>query len=116
MLDGPSDVIRALIRYMDVFDPSTASIVLVGRRGSRFGRDAFRGGFIAGIEERAELVRRLQRLNPRKRNVLCLWYMSSLPAIDIAKHVGISRVHCYRLRKQALSEMTRTDEEMAQAG
>ncbi len=115
MLDHPSDVIRVLVRYMDVFDPSTGSIVFVGRSRTRFGHPAFRGGLIAGIEERAELVRRLHRLHPRKRNVLCLWYMTSLPATDIARRVGVSRMHCYRLKRQALSEMAQTDEEMSAA-
>lgn len=111
MFDARSEVIRALVRYADVFDPNTCSVILVGRAAKSFGRDPFRGGFIARIEERAELVRRLRRLHPRKRTVLCLWYMTSRTAVEIAKHVGVSRMHCYRLRNQALAEMARAEEE-----
>jgi len=105
VLDEPSEIIRALVRYMDIFDPRTSSLLVVGRGGRHFGADPFGQGFIAGMEERTELVRRLHRLHPRKRDVLCLTYMTSLAANEIAELVGVSRVHYFRLRRQALKEM-----------
>lgn len=107
MLEDPADIIRALVRYRDVFDPRTGSIIVAGgASGSSFGRDPFRGGFIAGIEERAELVRRLLRLPVRERNILWMWYVVGLPVTQIARRVGLSRMHCYRLRNKSLREMT----------
>lgn len=105
MLDDPSEVIRALLRYRDIFDPRTGSILLIGGARDPVGRDPFRGGFIAGMEERTELLKRLQKLDPRKRQVLCLWYMAGLPVVQIARRVRISRMHCYRLRNQAFEQM-----------
>jgi DNA-directed RNA polymerase specialized sigma24 family protein len=104
VLDHPSTVIRALAAYMDVFDPRTGSLIVVGRSGGQAESEPARG-LSARIEERAELVRRLHLLDPRKRNVLCLWYMTGLPATEIARRVGVSRVHAYRLRNQALAEI-----------
>src|SRR5207249_2393384 len=97
VLDHPSAVIRALSAYMDVFDPRTGSLLIVGRSAGHVESEPVRG-LSARIEERAELVSRLQRLDLRKRNVLCLWYMTGLSAVEIARRVGVSRVHAYRLR------------------
>lgn len=114
MLDRVHDVIRALARYREVFDPRTGSIVVTGQRGGYAG-DGFRPGFVAGIEERAELVRRLRRLKSRERTLLYLWYVEGRPVVDIARRLSVSRMHCYRLAKRALFEMTEADDQPGRA-
>lgn len=110
MLDTASDVIRNLLRYRDVFDPKSASILFAGKGTRGFGGEPFRGGFISRFEERTELARRLRRLPSRERALLYLWYVESLPVTEIAVRLGVSRVHCYRLRNRALREMTQTED------
>jgi DNA-directed RNA polymerase specialized sigma24 family protein len=68
-------------------------------------RDPFHPGVIAGLEERAELARRLRRISDRDRLLVFLWYVEGWPVPDIAAHLGISRVHCYRVRDRALGAM-----------
>lgn len=110
MLEHPADVIRALQRYADVFDPRSGSIIAVGSAQTPGYGDPFRGGLVSRFEERWELVRRIQRLDERKRRVLSLWYISSLPVVQIARTLHLSRMHCYRLRNQALHELANPPE------
>jgi DNA-directed RNA polymerase specialized sigma24 family protein len=116
VLDDVSQVITALLRYQDVFDPRTSSILTVSTGARGFGSEPFCSGFISGLEERAELRRRLRSLDPRQRAVLYLWYVESYPVMKIARKLGISRVHCYRVRKRALEEMTVEYEERRESG
>lgn len=103
-----AEIIRALARTRHAVDPRTGSIIFVS--GAKSGnKDPFGGVFLAGIEERSELVRRLRLIEPRDRKLLFLWYVEGLPVTTIAKRLGISRVHCYRLRKRALQQMTTPD-------
>jgi DNA-directed RNA polymerase specialized sigma24 family protein len=101
VLAQPPDVIRALLRYREVVDPRTGSILFLGG-GRRYRSDPFHPGFLAGMEERAELVRRLRRIEPRDRLLLFLWYVDGLPVTEIAQRMGISRMQCYRRRDRAL--------------
>jgi DNA-directed RNA polymerase specialized sigma24 family protein len=106
VLDDASQVITALVRYHDVFDPRTTSVLTVSGGTRSVGGEPFRGQLIGGFEQRVELVRRLRRLSHRERALLYLWYVESLPVVKIAKRLGVSRVHCYRLRRRALEAMT----------
>jgi DNA-directed RNA polymerase specialized sigma24 family protein len=99
-----SDVVRALGRYGDEAGPRTGSVMFVGGAPPR-SRDPFHPGVIAGMEERAELARRLRRLDDRDRLLVFLWYVRGWPVPNIAAHLGISRVHCYRVRDRALRAM-----------
>ena len=99
-----SDLVRALARYGDEAGPRTGSVMFVGGAPPR-SRDPFHPGVIAGLEERAELARRLRRLSDRDRLLVFLWYVEGWPAPQIAEHLGISRVHCYRVRDRALGAM-----------
>ncbi|MBI4728634.1 MAG: hypothetical protein HY775_03930, partial [Acidobacteria bacterium] len=47
MLADHTEVVRALLRYRDIFDPRSGSILVPGKGATPFGRDPFRGGFIA---------------------------------------------------------------------
>jgi DNA-directed RNA polymerase specialized sigma24 family protein len=99
-----SDLVRALVRYGDEAGPRTGSVMFVGGAPPR-SRDPFHPGVIAGLEERAELARRLRRISDRDRLLVFLWYVEGWPVPDIAAHLGISRVHCYRVRDRALGAM-----------
>jgi DNA-directed RNA polymerase specialized sigma24 family protein len=67
--------------------------------------EPFGHGFLTGFEERTEVTRLLETLDPRERRLLILWYMEGHPVAAIARSLGISRVHCYRLRDRALRRM-----------
>jgi DNA-directed RNA polymerase specialized sigma24 family protein len=116
MLDTTGDVIHALIRYEDVFDPRSGSLLIARSGGDTFADEPFRGDLLTRIEERAELRRRLGALDARERELLCLWYVASWPVVRIARQIGVSRVHCYRLRNRALREMTRDPEDRSVQG
>ena len=103
LLREPADVVRALRRFGDFVDPKTGSILFLGGTRRR-GGDPFHPAFLTGVEERTELARRLQRLAPRERLLLFLWYVEGWPAARIAERLEISRVHCYRLRNRALRD------------
>lgn len=101
-----------LKRYRDVFDPKTTSLLLVSRQGFDPSQGPFRAGFISRLEERDELRRRMaDRLAPRERKLLFLWYVVELRPSDVARRIHVSRVHCYRLCKDALSTLCDDNEE-----
>lgn len=101
-----AEVIFALKRYRDMFDPRSGSIIALSRNGYDPEAEPFRVGFLNGIEVRGELLHRMMtRLGPRERLLLLLWYVADLPPGKVARRVGVSRVHCYRLRNQALEAL-----------
>ena len=106
LLRRPTDVIRALGRCRDFEEPRSGWIVhRIASSGGDRSRDPFHPWLLAGLEERAELADRLHRIGPRERRLLFLWYVEGQPVTAIAKTLGISRVHCYRLRDQAFKAM-----------
>lgn len=99
-----ADVIRALVRFTDWWQPQTGSILQVGgaRRGGGFG-DGIAEGLLDTIDERSELKRRVrERLDDLDRQVLYLWYVRELPVNEIARHVRVSRRTCFRRRSAAV--------------
>lgn len=105
LLRDPEEVVLALRRLFDRAAPRTGSLMFVGGGASHAARDPFGPGFIEHIDERAELVRRLRRLSPRDRLLLLLWYVERWPVNEIAEHLCVSRVHCYRIRNRAIAEL-----------
>jgi DNA-directed RNA polymerase specialized sigma subunit len=96
-------VIRCLVTYTDWWQPPTGSLIQVGaarRTGDH--HDGFNEGLIETLDERAELCRRVWRLDQRDRHILFLWYVHQLPVEDIARAVGVSRRHCFRRRAKAI--------------
>lgn len=93
-------IVRALTRYGDELSPRTGSVLYVV--GSRSRAEAFHPGVVSGLEERDDLRKVLQSLPERERELLFRWYVLGWPASRIAAALGISRVHCYRLRDRAL--------------
>src|SRR5437016_7902766 len=102
----PAGVISMLRRYRDVFDPRTTSILLVSRQGFDPSQGPFRSGFLSRLDEREELRQRMaDRLAERERKLLFLWYVVELRPCDVARTIRVSRVHCYRLRNDALAAL-----------
>jgi DNA-directed RNA polymerase specialized sigma24 family protein len=111
VLDSGRAVVRSLITYSDWWQPATGSVLAVAgaRRDSDFG-DGLRAGLIETLDERTELRRRVGLLSERDRKLLVLWYVVQLPAQDIAKRVGVSRRHCFRLRAGAIRRIVELGE------
>ena len=106
LLRRPGDVIQAFERCRDFEEPRSGSIVhRISSSSKERSRDPFHPSLLAGLEERAELADRLRRIGPRERRLLFLWYVEGRPVTAIAKTLGISRVHCYRLRDRAFQAM-----------
>lgn len=96
-----TDVVRALRGLYDRVETKSGSIVFVSRRTKRLNPQP--PGFgVAALDERARLIRNLRRLSERDRLLLFLWYVEEWPVVRVADHLGLSRVHCYRLRDKAL--------------
>jgi len=101
VLDTPDAVARALITYTDWWQPTTASILQVGRR--QLGeRDGLHPGLLGSLDLRAELCRRMQRVEDRDRHLLYLWYVRQETVEDIARALRISRRQCFRRRAAAI--------------
>lgn len=103
VLTTPSDVVRCLLTYIDWWQPASGSIVLVGgARRDKGMSDGIHPGLLGHLDERTELCRRTAELKPKERRVLHLWYVAQLPVEDIAKQVGASMRHCFRIRSHAV--------------
>lgn len=107
MLRTPNEVIRALLTYTDWWQPNTTSVMQVGalRRSGRGFTDGIPHGLISTIDIRSELSRRMNQLDERARTLLFLWYVQQLAVSDIAKMIGTSRRHCFRLRASAIRKL-----------
>lgn len=102
MLASPDQVVWALITYTDWWQPSTASIYRVGRRGATLASDGMAVGLLDSMPVRSELCRRMQQLRGSDRRLLYLWYVRQLGAQDIARELRISRRQCFRRRAGAI--------------
>lgn len=117
MLHTPREVIRCLVTYTDWWQPATTSILQVGAsRRDNAASDGFRAGVLDTLDERAELARRTQQLEDRERRLLFLWYVRELPVRDIARAVGVSRRHCFRLRAETIRNIIRLGDPQEVAG
>ena len=106
VLGTPESVIRALLTYTDWWQPTSSSVLQVGamrRTGDRFA-DGLPSGLIATIDVRGA-CRRMSTLDQRSRAVLFLWYVRQLAVADIAKIIGVSRRHCFRIRAASVREL-----------
>ena len=100
----PHQLTAALARIGDGYGPKSRS-VLARDRAWDPDAEPFGRGFLTGLEERTEIRRLLGALDVRDRRLLILWYVEGRPVTAIARALGISRVHCYRLRDRALHRM-----------
>jgi hypothetical protein len=106
VLSTKTEIIRTLVSLGDFLGPNTASLVLL-KNARKYGNDIepFRKGFLNTLDERLELIRRLNLLERRKRVLLLAWYLEKRPVTEISKRMKISRTHCYRLRNEAIQEI-----------
>jgi DNA-directed RNA polymerase specialized sigma24 family protein len=112
MLRTPNHVVWALLTYTDWWQPATSSVIQVGalrRAGSGF-VDGLPAGLVSTIDVREELCRRMALLEGRDRTLLFLWYVRQLAVADIAKAIGVSRRHCFRLRSMAIRKLVELGE------
>jgi DNA-directed RNA polymerase specialized sigma24 family protein len=101
---NPHQIAAALRRVSIGYGPQTGSVL--SREGLHDpDADPFARGFIAGLDERAEIGRLMRTLEPRSRRLLAMWFVEGRPVTAIADALGISRVHCYRLRDRAFRHM-----------
>jgi DNA-directed RNA polymerase specialized sigma subunit len=101
MLSTHDQVVWALLTYTDWWQPTTASVYPIKRRGSS-ASDGIREGLLDTMSGREELCRRMRSIKEQDRRLLYLWYMRQLSAIDIAKDLGISRRQCFRRRSAVI--------------
>jgi DNA-directed RNA polymerase specialized sigma subunit len=103
MLSTASHVIWSLVTYTDWWQPSSASVLLVGAaRRSNARSDGMHPGLLETLDERSELCRRIAKLDERERQVLFLWYVRQLPVKEIAAVLDLSARQCQRLRAKAV--------------
>jgi hypothetical protein len=103
VFETTGNVVWALKRYQDVFDPKSGSIIIPVKGRSEHTSEPFKPGFLEGIDRRDELLYRMRtRLDNRERMLLVLWYIADLKPGEVARKLGISRMHTYRLKKKAL--------------
>jgi DNA-directed RNA polymerase specialized sigma24 family protein len=98
-------ILAALEGANDGEGMSSTSLVSVGIGRRSPGADPFRPGFLNSLEVRSELIRLLGDLDARSRRLLVLWFVCGRPVAEVADDLGISRVHCYRLKNKALDAM-----------
>src|SRR6266542_3250400 len=91
------------IRDATVTGVQTCALPILGwaRRDTDLG-DGIRQGLLETLDERAELCRRMRRMDDADRLILFLWYVKQLSAQEISKEVGISRRQCFRRRARAI--------------
>jgi DNA-directed RNA polymerase specialized sigma24 family protein len=109
VLETPEDVIRALVTYTDWWQPVTGSVVRTGRRHGQAG-DGIHPGLLGSLDLREELCRRMLLIEDRDRELLYLWYVRQLEALEIAKILRISRRQCFRRRAAAIRAIADPEE------
>lgn len=100
LLTSPQDVVRALLTYVDWWQPFTSSVLQATHRGGE--HDGIRAGLVEHLEERAELCRRMERLDERERRLLYLWYVKDASPREISRACKVSLRHCHRVRAKAI--------------
>ena len=105
VFESSSQVIRVLLTYTDWWQPSTSSVLQVGKTGRGYAGDGLPAGLLRTVDERAELCRRMQHVSDRDRQVLFLWYVRQASVEEIARELHISRRQCFRRRSNAIRKI-----------
>jgi DNA-directed RNA polymerase specialized sigma subunit len=114
MLDSPEQVIQCLLTCVDWWQPSTTSILQVGKARRKTAlSDGFRDGLLETLDERTELWRRVSQLAERDRELLLLWYVGQDSAEDIASTLRISRRQFFRRKAHAIRKIVELGDEAA---
>jgi DNA-directed RNA polymerase specialized sigma24 family protein len=111
MFRTKQQLMTALERIDEGGGPSSGSLISIDGSKHDPDRDPFRRGFLTALEVRTELMTLMRGLDERSQRLLLLWFVHGRPVGDIAAELGISRVHCYRLRNRALDDMLGVEQE-----
>ncbi len=104
-------IIKLLQILNDYYHIRSNSIVTIGSSRKNFHQySPFRKGFLSSIDERTEIIKRLNRLEGRKKYILLRYYTFSKPISEISNQLKISQRHFYRLKKDALNQLTEDDD------
>jgi hypothetical protein len=104
MLDTFATVERALARYTDAFQPRTSSVSSLSR-GSGGDHFPFHPSLLDGMDDRAELRRRMQWLDAEECLILVRWYVEGARPEVIAGALRRSVRHVYRRRVSAIERI-----------
>ena len=103
MFDTPGEVISTLKTLNDYYCLKSNFIIYPKSNKSDIrDREPFRPGFLSSIDERKELIRRLDKLNKRGKTILLLFYTFAKPMDYIEHKLHLSCRHCYRIKKKAI--------------
>ena len=86
--------------------PGTTTGVVDGRRGRP--RTPIEPVPVSLLARRERVLAALRALEPRERLVLFRWFIEDRPPSEIARELGVSRTHCYRIRDRALAHLVET--------
>ena len=106
MLDSYNEVIITLKSLNDYYYLKSNFIICpkLGKFNTK-GREPFSSGFLESIEIRNELLRRLNKLEEREKNILLLFYTFGKPIDYIEQELHLSSRQCYRIKKKALEKI-----------
>jgi hypothetical protein len=102
VLDSFASVERALARYSDPLQPRSGSVGVGPATKPSGDRFPFHPALLDGLEERAELRRRMVWLDNEEAVVLVRWYVEGAHPDVIARELGRSVRHVYRHRVTAI--------------
>lgn len=107
MEKSTKDIIQTLMTLDDYYHIKS-NYVIAGKAKTRDSskREPFAPGFLSSIDCRKEILKGLNKLDDRQRQILLQYYSFSKSLDDIAKNLSISIRHLYRLKKKALDELT----------
>ena len=112
MLDTPGEVIKTLKTLNDYYCLKSNFIIYPKSNKTDIrDREPFRPGFLSSIDERKELIRRLDKLNKREKTILVLFYTFAKPMDYIEHKLHLSCRQCYRIKKKALQNIISVGEE-----
>ena len=103
------EIIHMLKKLNDFYCLKSGSIIRP-QQEKVVNREPFIGGFLGSVDKRAEVARRLKKLERRQREILLLFYTFGKPVGFISKRFKISQRHFYRLKKKALDDLIDMDE------
>jgi len=117
LLDSYPAVEDALWRYADAYQVRTATITTIPSGRSSGDRLPFRNAFLDRLDERSELKARLAWLDHEEQVVVLRWYVEGAKPEAIARHLGRSVRHVYRVRARAVERLVDLgrDDEFADA-
>lgn len=105
------EIVNILITLNDYYSISSNYLINCKKSNKQIrDKEPFYNGFLSEIEKREEVVKRLNLLESREREVLLLYYTFGKEMNYIANHFNLSIRQCYRIKKQALYNLLNIDD------